>query len=91
MLRTPERVALSLVRDYQDLDFRADLEKIRVPTLVIQAEADVSTPAPNSELIASLVPDAKRVTVEGTGHFVQLERPTEVTTAILEFLETRKL
>ena len=37
MLRTPESVALSLVRAYQDLDFRTRLGEIRTPTLVIGA------------------------------------------------------
>jgi pimeloyl-ACP methyl ester carboxylesterase len=91
MLRTPEHVALSLVENYRNLDFRADLRGIRVPTLVIEAEADVSTPSANSVLIAALVPGAKRVVVKRAGHFVQLEHPMWVGAAIEEFLLTHEL
>ena len=86
MRRVPERVALELVGDYRGLDFRAEMPSIEAPTLVIGATADVSTRAERSEEIATAIPGAKLVLVESAGHFVQLERPAEVTGALTEFL-----
>ena len=86
MMRTPERVALALVDDYKDLDFRGDLPKVRVPALVIGAASDASTVPSRSEEIARLIPGARLVVISRAGHFVQLERPDEVTTALTEFL-----
>ena len=91
MLRTPERVAVSLVRAYQDLDFRPRLRDLRVPTLVIGARGDSSTPVDRSREIAYLVPGATLAVIEGAGHFVQLERPREVNRAILKFLSEHGL
>ena len=86
MLQTPDPVALSLVRDYAEVDFRARLPDVRVPTLVIAAAGDASAPPVSSQEIARLVPDAKLLLVEGAGRFVQLERPEEVNWALREFL-----
>jgi pimeloyl-ACP methyl ester carboxylesterase len=86
MLRTPERVALGLVEDYRDFDFRNDLPGIRVPALVVAASSDVSTAPARSQEIARLIPGAKLVTIERAGHFVHLERPREVNAALHEFL-----
>ena len=91
MLRVPERVAISLVRAYQDLDFRPRLRDLRVPTLVIGAGGDSSTPVDRSREIACLVPGAVLVVIEGARHFVQLERPGEVNEAIMKFLSERGL
>ena len=70
MLRTGEQVALSLVRAYQDLDFRAELPRLRIPCLVIGGQGDTSTPVARSQEIADLVPGARLVVIEGVGHFV---------------------
>ena len=86
MLLTPERVALDLVRSYGPVDFRGRLAEVRVPTLVIGASGDISTTAFRSREIAALIPSARLVVLEGSGHFVQLERPTETNTAIQRFL-----
>jgi len=88
MLRTPEHVALSLVDDYADVDLRPGLPHIQVPTLVIGATGDASTPPLMSEEIARLVPGATLAVIDGAGHFVQLERPREVNQALLEFFHS---
>ena len=91
MLRTPERVALGLVEDYKNFDFRDDLPGIRVPTLVVAASSDASTAPARSEEIARLIPGARLAVIERAGHFVQLERPVEVTVALQEFLTEHDL
>jgi 3-oxoadipate enol-lactonase len=91
MLRTPEQVTLGLVSHYRGLDFRPELPVIEVPTLVIAAKGDASTPVTASEIMARLIPDSELVVVGGVGHFVQLERPDEVNSAIQRFLLNRGL
>ena len=86
MVRVPERVALALVRDYKNLDYRRELPSVRVPTLVIGATSDVSTPAVRSGELAALIPKSELLIIEGAGHFVQLERPQEVNAALSAFL-----
>ena len=91
VLRVPAQIALALVADYQDIDYRPRLNEVRVPTLVLSASADTSTPEARSEELATSIPDATLVTVPGSGHFVQLERPTEVNEALRSFLTKHRL
>jgi 3-oxoadipate enol-lactonase len=91
MLRTPEHVTLGLVADYRGLDFRLELAIIDVPTLVIAARGDLSTPVTSSKVIAGLIPDSELAVIERAGHFVHLERPTEVNATIRQFLSARGL
>ena len=86
MLQTPEEVALSLVDSYRDLDLRSRLPSINLPTLVIGARDDTSTPSTASEVIAGSIPEARCIVIDGAGHFVQLERPDEVNDVIREFV-----
>jgi 3-oxoadipate enol-lactonase len=86
MLQTPEEVALNLVDSYRGLDLRSRLPSINLPTLVIGARGDTSTPPTASEVIARLIPEARCIVIDGAGHFVQLERPDEVNNAIREFV-----
>jgi pimeloyl-ACP methyl ester carboxylesterase len=62
----------------------ADLSRISIPTLVIFASEDLLVP--ESDLIASEIPDATLLVVEGAGHAVALESPGAVNEAILAHL-----
>jgi pimeloyl-ACP methyl ester carboxylesterase len=86
MLRTPEHVALKLVDAYGEMDVREELLALDVPTLVIGARGDASTPVDRSVELSQLIPGASLVTGDGAGHFVQLERPDEVNEALMAFL-----
>ena len=86
MLRTPEHVALQLVKAYGGLDMRPELLALDMPTLVIGARGDASTPVDRSVELSRLIPGANLVIVNGTGHFVQLERPYEVSEALEVFV-----
>jgi pimeloyl-ACP methyl ester carboxylesterase len=86
MLHTPEHVALKLVAAYGEMDVREELLALYVPTLVIGARGDVSTPVDRSVELSQLIPGASLVTVDKAGHFVQLERPDEVNEALMAFL-----
>ena len=86
MLRTPEHVAMKLVNAYGGVDVRRELSALDMPTLVIGARGDVSTPVDRSAELSRLIPGANLVIIDGTGHFVQLERPDEVNEALLGFL-----
>lgn len=68
-------------------DFRADVAKIDVPTLVIHGEADQIVPiAAAGERTAKLVPGAKLVKIADGPHAVNWTHAEEVNSALLEFL-----
>jgi aminoacrylate hydrolase len=66
----PVEVTASRIDAIMRHDRRARLADIRVPTLVIVAQDDVITPRFYSEELASRVPGAKLVVLDGGGHGV---------------------
>ncbi len=67
-------------------DFRAVLPRIAVPTLVIVGEEDIVTPPEDSEFLAKQVSGASLVTIPGSGHLTNLERPVAFNAALEGFL-----
>ena len=67
-------------------DLRAALERIVVPTLVLAGSADRAAPAAGCERMASMIPGARYVVVEGAGHLAHAERPAVFNAAVDEFL-----
>jgi len=67
-------------------DSRPRLGAIGCPTLVLVGEHDELTPPELSEEIAGAVPGARLVVLEDCGHLSTVERPREVTRALVEWL-----
>jgi non-heme chloroperoxidase len=68
-------------------DFRADLPKIDVPTLLIHGDADRILPyAATTARLPGLIKDLTFVTVEGGPHNVAWTYPDVVNPALLDFL-----
>ncbi len=68
-------------------DFRADLPKIDVPTLVIHGSADRILPYDaTAKRLPGLISDLKLVTVEGGPHNIGWTHYEQVNAALLEFL-----
>ena len=71
----------------RDADSREWLRQIRVPTLVIAGDRDVSTPWDgHGEILAREISGARAVRLPAA-HLSNLERPRSFTTALLEFLQ----
>ena len=68
-------------------DFRGDLPKIDVPTLVVHGTEDRILPiSATAARLPGLVDDLKLVTVEGGPHNIAWTHPHEVNKPLLEFL-----
>jgi non-heme chloroperoxidase len=68
-------------------DFRADLPKIDVPTLVVHGTEDRILPCEaTAKRLPGLIKDLRLVTVEGGPHNIGWTHPNEVNTALLDFL-----
>lgn len=63
------------------------LSQIAVPTLVLGGSEDAVSPPDVMAQMASLIPGARHVVIEGAGHLSNLEKPAEFNAAIREFLE----
>jgi len=69
-------------------DQRQALKDIKVPTLVLSGTKDKNAPAPMMAKMASFIPSATYVELEGAGHLVNLERPRAFNAALDQFLKT---
>jgi non-heme chloroperoxidase len=69
------------------MDFRADLPKIDVPTLLVHGDADRILPFDaTAKRLPGLIADLKFVVVEGGPHNIAWTHPEEVNRALLDFL-----
>ena len=67
-------------------DLRKSLGQISVPTLLIAGTKDKNAPAPMVKKMASFIPNATYVELEGVGHLVALEQPAEFNAVLDDFL-----
>ena len=68
-------------------DRRNALKDIAVPTLVLSGSRDKNAPAPMMAKMATYIPSASYVELEGAGHLVNLERPAAFNAALDSFLK----
>lgn len=62
------------------------IEKIRLPTLIITAEYDLEACKEIADLLVQKNPNAKKVVIAGSGHMMNMEKPEEFNKAVLDFL-----
>ena len=68
-----------------EMELHHALPRITVPALVLAGEKDRLTPPSHAERIAAELPNLKRLLIlPNTGHMGPLERPNEVTEALVE-------
>lgn len=70
----------------RDFDYTQSVGKIRIPTLVIAGDRDVSTPwEGHGQVLAHSIPGARALRLVAA-HLSNLERPRSFTVALLDFL-----
>lgn len=83
----PVEVVASRIDAIVAFDRRAEIGRIRTPTLVLCAKDDVITPAYFSEDLAKKIPGAKLKMLEGGGHCASETVADEFNRAVLDFLK----
>jgi 3-oxoadipate enol-lactonase len=86
MASVPEASYRAAMRSMFGFDLRKSLSQICVPTLVIAGTKDKNAPAPMVKKMASFIPNATYVELEGVGHLVALEQPKEFNAVLDDFL-----
>ncbi|MFI9509887.1 alpha/beta fold hydrolase [Nocardia sp. NPDC052566] len=82
--------AVAQVRLAQRVDTFAELGGITVPTLVVNATADLLVDPANSRELAANIPGAEYVEIDA-GHVLMAERPEEWAAAVSGFLAAKQL
>jgi 3-oxoadipate enol-lactonase len=86
MASVPEASYRAAMMSMLGFDLRKSLGQISVPTLVIAGSKDKNAPAPMVKKMASFIPNATYVELEGVGHLVALEQPAEFNAVLGDFL-----
>ena len=84
--RTDPEIARHFARVTFLSDNRADLEAVRVPTLILQCSEDVIAPTPVGDFVHAAIPASTLVRLTATGHTPHLSAPEETAAAIRAFL-----
>lgn len=79
-------VTIGDFRACDGFDVRAELGRVRVPTLVVAGTDDLMTPPKRAEEIVAGLGNARLVVMPHVGHMAHLERPDEFHAALDPFL-----
>lgn len=82
---TPLRGYISNCAMVRDADFRNDLFKISIPTLIISGKYDEVTTVEDGVFLQTNIKNAEHVILE-TCHLSNFEKPTELNSAVIQFL-----
>jgi pimeloyl-ACP methyl ester carboxylesterase len=75
--------ALNALLDY---DFRERVGDISAPTLVVWGTDDMMVPVEDADEFERLIPNARKVLFEDTGHVSMIERPETFNRLLMEFI-----
>jgi 3-oxoadipate enol-lactonase len=87
MAAIPEATYRATMLAMLGFDQRSALKDIKAPTLVLSGSKDKNAPAPMMAKMATFIPSATYVELEGVGHLVNLERPRAFNAALDQFLK----
>ena len=82
---TPLQGYISNCAMVRDADFRNDLDKINIPTLIISGKYDEVTTVEDGNFLQKNIRNAEHIILE-TCHLSNFEKPTEFNSAIIQFL-----
>jgi 3-oxoadipate enol-lactonase len=89
-LRTDPEVFRAACEALAVLDLRPELDKVKVPVLVLVGEHDEATPPPMSYELAAGLPQARLLVIPGCAHVPQLQSPEVFLEAIGDFLRSEE-
>jgi non-heme chloroperoxidase len=90
MLSTSLQAAIEFQHAAVETDFRQELSTLSVPTLVVQGDADASTPLPLTGVrTAELIPDSQLLVYENAPHGLYLTHRERLNADLTAFVEDR--
>jgi non-heme chloroperoxidase len=84
-LKLPARTWRAAFADLMRIDLSGRLGEIAAPTLLIHGERDAIVPGSEQKWLLSRLPNARLVTLDGTGHAPHWERPERYATELATF------
>jgi sigma-B regulation protein RsbQ len=85
--KTDPEIAKHFARVTFTADNRADLDKVKVPSLILQCADDVIAPEAVGHYLHGRMPNSRLVLMKATGHCPNLSHPQETVDSIRSFLD----
>lgn len=63
------------------------LHEIHIPTLLLTGDADIPDVHAHAGAIEAGIPNARRIVIEGVGHLMYLEKPSDFSQQVISFIE----
>jgi sigma-B regulation protein RsbQ len=79
-------IAQAVARVIFQSDHRAELPRLKIPTVVLQASDDIAVPPEVGQYLVDHIPYSKLMNIDATGHLPHLSAPDVVTNAIAQCL-----
>lgn len=80
---------IRLTNSAESYDVRHELDKIKVPVMIVGAEEDYLTPLVHQRILNNNLPNSRLVILPGVGHASMYEVPEVFTTILIGFLKTK--
>lgn len=85
-LRVPARVWRQAFAGLLEDDFRAELQRVAAPTLLVWGEADRFVPAADTQRLQRTLPGVRLASWPGIGHAMHWERPERFAGELMRFV-----
>jgi aminoacrylate hydrolase len=82
----PVEVSIGRIDALLAFDRRADLARIKAPTLIIASDNDYITPSYYAKSLNEAIPGSKLEIVQGGGHSISKTRPEIFNRLVMDFL-----
>jgi non-heme chloroperoxidase len=89
-LKVPARVWRAMAAGVLEYDPSGELDKIKVPTLVVWGDQDAASPRNEQDALMAAIADSRFVIYEGVGHPLHWEVPERFASDLASFIETSR-
>ena len=82
----PIDLAITILHSIFQTDYREEVSKLELPTLIIQSRNDVFVPAQVAEFLHQKIVDSKLIKINASGHLPHLSAPDTLISAISDYI-----
>ena len=86
-LKVPSYVWKQVAHAFMEVDYTNDLEKIKIPCLIVWGDKDEMCPKKDQLILASLIKNSRIIIYENTGHGLHWEEPQKFANDVLDFIK----
>lgn len=84
--RIPQEMMLTILCSVLQTDQRAELAKLRIPTLLIQSQDDIFVPRTVADYLHAAIAGSELSVIDASGHLPHVSAPDQVVAAMSAFL-----